>query len=600
MIYLKAFTFSFLFALAVTPLVRFIALRLNFIAIPQMDRWHKKPTAIFGGVAIYTACLATFLMFSQKPLDGSIKGILLGATCILLLGIFDDFKKLPPQIKLVGQIMVASMTLILTNMAFGIKSFPFLALPITIVWVVAITNSFNLLDNMDGLACGIAGVCSFMLFAVSLIEKIPVSGLFFAILAGSCFGFLPFNFNPAKIFMGDAGSMFLGFTIANFAVFGAHRHVSSLIFTLVIPVLILVVPIFDTIFVTVIRRLQGRQIFQGGRDHTSHRLVSLGLSERKTVLLLYLLSIVFGLIAISYSKLNFALVSILSALTIIILLFFGIFLADIGTYDREKYEEVKNKKLKEGKVVMNTLFFYKRNIVEVLVDFVLICIAYYGSYLLRYEGKISPANLDLFMNSLSWVIATKLACFSYSGLYKKIWKYIGVIDLVAIFKAVSLSSILSIVFLTIFFRFREYSRVVFIIDWLLTLLLISGARILIRVMTEYFASFRHGEKRVIIIGAGDRGELILRELKRNKNLNIEPVGFIDNDFTKIGKEIHGTPVLGTIKDLDVLIESLRINEVILTESLCKEHDGLVKICQEANVVLKQIPGLYLDRNYGKN
>jgi len=384
--------------------------------------------------------------------------------------------------------------------------------------------------------------------------------------------------------------------LACITLMGESVNISNLIATLAIPVLILAVPIFDTTLVTLFRIFHGRSIVKGGKDHVSHRLVSLGLSEKRAVVLLYILSIIFGLIALLYSKLDVLIVTLLSGLTIVILLFFGIFLSEIETYKVNQLEKEKTKKIKEGKVVLNSFIFNKRMIVEVVIDVVLVCVAYYSAYLLRYDGKLNVTNLVLIKNSLPWVIVIRLLCFWYFGLYRGIWRYISINDLVSIFKAVSISSGLMILLLTFQFRFGDYSRVVFVIDWLLVLFFLTSIRIFTRTLDESFAHYRVGKKKILIIGAGDTGEMILREVRRKPELNYNPIGFIDDDQSKTGRAIHGVSVLGTRNDLAQIIAQKEIDEILI--AIPSIPDGSLKeifgICAESNVPYREIYGIFKD------
>ncbi|MBN3039025.1 MAG: hypothetical protein JW869_06390 [Candidatus Omnitrophica bacterium] len=588
--YLLPFVISLLFSLLLTRIAIGIAYKFGFVAKPNERRWHKNPTALLGGVGIYLAFLITLLIFAQ--IDFTIFGLLLGVSVIFLVGLADDVFHIKPQLKLIGQILVSCIILAF-GITFKVIATEWIAVPLTIFWIVGITNAFNLLDNMDGLSCGIAFIAAGFLFACSLLQGMHVVAILSAILAGACLGFLRYNFHPAKIFMGDCGSQFLGATIAAIAAIGTTGHISNVAVTLAVPVLILGVPIFDTTFVTLMRKLSGKPVSQGGKDHTSHRLVFLGLSERRTVLLLYLLSILFGLIALLYARMNIIVVSILAALAVIILFFFGIFLGETKTYSDKEREMLEKEAAREDRTILNTIFLHKRRIVEVVIDLVLICISYFTAWLLRFDGKVSETNLILIKNSLPWLVAFRLCCFYYFGLYQGIWRYISVKDLLSIFKAVTASSVLIVLFLTFFFRFEDYSRVVFIIDWVLIVFLASGTRILIRVLRESFISLKPGEKRVLIFGAGDAGEMVLREIRFNKNLNYRPIGFIDDNTKKVGRRIHGVPVLGTRKELTRLVREKGAEEVIVAiPSATKEVlEEIIRECQSCGVKYKRMAGI---------
>jgi len=467
-------------------------------------------------------------------------------------------------------------------------------LPLTLFWIVGVTNSFNLLDNIDGLAVGIAAIASLMLFSSALIFSNNPLGIIGLVLSGAALGFLPYNFHPAKIFMGDSGSMFLGYSLAVISITGITRHLSNLLITMIVPVLILSVPIFDTIFVMIARRLQGRSIFEGGKDHTSHRLVTLGLSQRKTVLLLYGVSIIFGLIAILYSRLNWFVISVIAFLGIVILFFFGLFLSETTTH-RQEYQKQNN--LNGKKTILNSIFSHKRRMMEVFLDLVFICLAYYAAYFLRFEGVLLSSNLYLIRDSLIWIILIKLSLFFTFGLYRGVWRYISISDLLTIFKVVSLGSIASVLFLTFMFRFKEYSRAVFFIDWVLLLFLVAGSRIMFRILGEFFSRAREKGSNVLIFGAGDTGEMVIREIKRNKALDYNPIGFVDDDPAKVGNKIQGIAVLGSRHQLKHLIREYSIKEILIAIPSIDIADfkAISEICEACGVSYRKIKGILDER-----
>jgi len=293
--------FSFLLAFLLTKAVRRIANKLEILDHPNDRKIHKKPIPLLGGLAIYVSFVITiFLNFSFSI---ELKGVIIGGTIILVIGLIDDVKHLPANWKLIGQV-IASSTLIL----FGVKlSF----LPntwwgiggevlLTIIWIVGITNAVNFFDGMDGLATGLAVVCSLSFFIVAQITGQPYLGYLTIALAGSSLGFLKFNFKPASIFLGDAGSTFLGFTLAGIAIMGGWAEKDPKV-ALSLPVLVLSVFIFDMIYITIARIFKGvvrnlkEWIEYTGKDHLHHRLLTLGFSERQTVLLIYLIAACLGI-----------------------------------------------------------------------------------------------------------------------------------------------------------------------------------------------------------------------------------------------------------------------------------------------------------------
>jgi len=588
--YVFSFLMPFFLSLCFTPMVRIVALKKKFVAYPRAERWHKKPTALFGGVAIYLAVL--ICAFILLPRNKGLAGLVTGGTFLFLVGLADDKFRLTPYFKLFTQIIAGAIA-VFSGAVLGLPIDNALLIPLTLLWIVGITNSFNLLDNIDGLAAGIAAISSLMLFFSSLVFSHNPLGVFALILAGAALGFLAYNFHPAKIFMGDCGSMFLGYSLAVASITGTPRHFSNLLITMLVPLLILSVPIFDTLFVMVVRFLQGRKVFEGGSDHTSHRLVTLGLSQRKTVLLLYSLSIVFGSIAMLYSRLNFFIISMITFLAVTIMLFFAFFLFDFTSAKPSPEKRRNNVNLGNNKTIFNALLFHKRRIVEVILDFTFICAAYYLAYFLRFEGGLLKSNFELIKESLLWIILLKMAVFFICGLYRGLWRYVSISDLLTIFKAVTIGSIVSVLFLTFVFRFKEYSRAVFFIDWLVLLFLIASSRALFRVLGEFFSRARDGGNNVLIFGAGDTGEMVIREIKRNKSLKLNPIGFIDDDPFKSGNKIQGIEVMGSRKDMAELLREHEIKEVLIAVPSISVEDfsEIAHICSECGVSYRKIKGI---------
>lgn len=589
--YLLAFFVPFVLTLFLTPLVRALAFKCGLIAFPRADRWHKNPTALMGGIGIYLATVIAILALGS--LSKSMIGLLCGSTLLFLVGLADDKYHLTPYTKLFAQILGGAIA-VFFGVTIPIPIDPIFSVPITLLWIVGVTNAFNLLDNIDGLSVGIAAIVASMLFVTSLNFSNNPLGVVALVLTGAALGFLPYNFNPAKIFMGDSGSMFLGYSLAVISIAGTSRNIFNLFVTMFIPVLILCIPIFDTIFVMIGRRIQGKRIFEGGKDHTSHRLVTLGLSQRKTVLLLYVISFIFGLIGISYLTLNFYVVSVIAFLAIVVLLYFGLFLFE-GTSYKSKTAAVSSRAQtpQDQAVTLTSFIMHKRRIIEVLIDFLFICIAYYSAYYLRFDKTQLSANLVFLRESLLWIIIIKMSVNFAFGLYRGVWRYIGISDFFTIFKVTTAGSVMSILFLTLVFRFREYSRAVFFIDWLLLFFLIMGSRFLFRIMDEFFDRIVIEGKKVLIFGAGDMGELVIREIKRNKALGYLVVGFVDDDPKKTGMRIHGVPVLGGRRILGKLIPSKGIEELIIavTKPQPGEIDDVIAMCQENGIAYKKIKGL---------
>ncbi len=299
-------------ALLVTPLVKRYAFKIGALDRPDRRKVHKRIMPRLGGLAIYISFIAAVLLTMDITLQ--VCGLLVGGTLIIILGIVDDTRGLSPRLKLAGQIIAAAAVIpfglevnSLTNpfsnempLALG-----YLSIPVTVLWIVSVTNAVNLIDGLDGLAGGTSFISALTLAGVVWIET-PTSGALVPgqgeavalalILAASIVGFLHYNFYPAKIFLGDSGSMYLGFSLATLSIMGVAK--SATFISVIIPVVILGIPLLDTVF-AIIRRYCGRRpIFQPDKEHLHHRLIQMGLSHRQAVLSIYGVNVVLGLSAI--------------------------------------------------------------------------------------------------------------------------------------------------------------------------------------------------------------------------------------------------------------------------------------------------------------
>lgn len=304
-----ALLFTFFVTYTTTPLVRKLAFRVGAVDIPKDERrMHSKPIPTMGGLAIFVAF--AFGMLAFVDMNPSFIGLLIGALMIIILGILDDIYDLKPYIKLLGQVCAALVVcfsgVLITRVTLfdQIIYFGNWAIPITVLWIVAITNTINLIDGLDGLACGIVAISSFALLAVSLLSAgNPTVTIVAAVLAGACLGFLPYNLNPAKIFMGDAGAMLLGFVLSVISIQGFFKVNAVVSFG--IPFLVLGLPIADTAFAILRRLLKGQHPFHADRKHLHHRLVDMGLNQKQSVSLLYAISALLAISAVLFAEREF-------------------------------------------------------------------------------------------------------------------------------------------------------------------------------------------------------------------------------------------------------------------------------------------------------
>ncbi|MCL5256938.1 MAG: undecaprenyl/decaprenyl-phosphate alpha-N-acetylglucosaminyl 1-phosphate transferase [Chloroflexi bacterium] len=294
--YLLIVVAALIFSVAGTPLAKRVAVKLGVVDLPGVRKVHSVPVPLLGGAAMYLAFILAVLFFGELFYVQQIVGILLGATLVSFLGIWDDKWGLRPVIKLLGQV-AAALILVVSGVQVGFLHVPALNIAVTVLWVVGITNAMNLLDNMDGLSGGVALVASAFFLLIAAMSGQYLVAILSAAIMGACVGFLYYNFNPATIFMGDTGSLFLGFVLAAIGIklrFPANYD----IVTWMVPVIVLGMPIFDTTLVTISRLRRHKPVSVGGKDHVSHRLVALGFTKREAVMAIHLAGGALGMCAL--------------------------------------------------------------------------------------------------------------------------------------------------------------------------------------------------------------------------------------------------------------------------------------------------------------
>jgi len=574
---------AFSLSLTLTFLTRNLARKYGLVAKPRVDRWHKKPTAMYGGVPIFITVWLFYFFFVQWSREITV--ILVGSSFLFLVGLIDDIFNIKPYQKLLGQIFGA-LFIIGNGLFLNWTESTLINSAITLFWIIGITNAINLLDNMDGLAAGIATIAA-VVIVISLYETGGYSdALIISGFIGALLGFLVFNFNPASIFMGDSGSMFIGFFISTSILLsqtaGRSRSIASV---LAVPVLTLLVPIFDTIFVTILRKLSGKKISQGGRDHTSHRLVALGLSERKAVFLLYGFATTAGILAIIVRNLEFIQSLGLIATFSVLLIMIGIHLAKVKVYEEQKEAQQQN-------AIFTFLvdISYKRRIFEIFLDIFLISLSYYLANTLIFGSIENDENRwESFLMTLPIMIVLKLLAFLLFGVYRGIWRYTTLGDSITFAKAVVAGSVLCILTL-FFFRFEEIPRTVIVLDALFLFVALTASRLTFRLLRRMLPyQPKPNCRKVLIYGAGDGGEMLLREIYNNPKLNYLPVGFIDDDPMKQGKTINGLKIFGSNGALSQVCEESGVQEIIIS---CKQlkPENLHKVkdfCRETGIVLKK-------------
>lgn len=436
-----------------------------FGADPRPDRWHTSPTPTFGGIGIFAGFAISVLLatgIGPVGVPGEILAVATGATIVFAFGLLDDIVHLHPLAKLGAQIAAATVVL-QSSVSVEFVSSPILAWGIGMLWIVGLTNAYNLLDNMDGLA-GSLGVVAAGCFALSAAFVAPNRDIFIIAMGIvlALLGFLPYNLRrsgPARVFMGDSGSQLVGFVLATLGLMASYKEAGTTIATLALPLLILAVPILDTTLVTTLRLRSGRSVTQGGRDHTSHRLVYRGLSERRAVLFLVVISATLGLTSLAYAVLDSGRITTIGVLlSFALLLQFAAFLTGAAATPDE-----------------SGLSHRARLLIDTVVDGALTGAAFYAAYVVVVQGDGTPWQRHVFVWSLPIVLASRYVALACFGLYRRNRQKGRLGPILRITAAVAVSDIVAVAIIGATVSFLDFPIKVFTVDAALaTVLLVCG------------------------------------------------------------------------------------------------------------------------------
>jgi UDP-GlcNAc:undecaprenyl-phosphate GlcNAc-1-phosphate transferase len=581
-------------SLAGGALVRRLASAKGALVPPRPDRWHSEPTPTMGGIAIAAGTLAGFLAIVFRP-DLVLPAaqwfaVPLAALAMFVVGILDDRLQLSPVAKLVASLAIGAFLVFALAGVGPEGTLPSVYTLVATIWFAGICHALNLLDNMDGLAAGI-GLIAALFLAILLAGFLgPTLVVLLTALAGALLGFLFWNRSRARLFMGDCGSLFIGALLGAASLVPIYNAPLAFINPAVLVVLILIVPLFDTGFVLVLRRLAGRQATKGGTDHVSHRLVSLGFSERSAVRTLYLVGIAGGTTAwvLVQGRGVEPMLPLVAAFGVVLVLI-GIYLARVPAYNAEDFIALQKSSFAP---LLKDLAF-RWHAAEVLLDLVLITVCYYIAYRLRFEGEALDEFLPYFTASLPIVLGCKLAALYGSGLYQRSWYTFGLRDVASVLRGVGLGSLLSILTVAYVYRLVGFSRAVFVLDTLLLAVAIVATRASFKTMNLVAATRNKRSRRVLVYGAGRFGQTLVREMRANPMWRMNPIVFLDDDPMKAHRWIMGVPVRGRLDDLEPTLRRYAIDEVVLSSPSINGNVEyrIREICASLN---RPVRRLYMD------
>lgn len=559
------------------------SLRGRLVAAPTGERWHDRPTPTFGGAGIFAGIAAAVgAAVAAGAVDASwtLAGVLAGCAVLFAAGLVDDMRHLSPAAKLAAQFLAAGLA-VSSGLRVDLIGNDVIATIVALVWLVGMTNAFNLLDNMDGLAATLATVaCAY--FAIDAVTVHPNRlVLVLALSLGfACAGFLPFNLRPggdALVFMGDSGSQVLGFLLAALGLAASWTTAGTTVATMLLPLLVLAIPILDTTLVTIVRIAERRPVTQGGKDHTSHRLVYFGLSERKAVGLLAIIAVALGATSVAYNVLDDPRITAVGVLlTFVLLVQFGGFLSDLD--ERRRRGQVGDTSLRRA------LTFEPRRLVEVLVDFVIVCASFLLSYLVVVGGEGTDLQRSVFLGSLPVVLGMRYVVFVAFRIYRRVWRYAAPRDALAIAAAVAISEVLALGVVVATRPLGDFPARVFAVDAVVSAAIVSASRLALRLAPELAGLRARGaRRRVLVVGAGRAGRSLVRELREDTSARV--VAFIDDNPALRGRRVQGVGVIGGTHEIASALETTGAREVLVSIPNAPDDrlDQIVLACTNAAV-----------------
>lgn len=611
--YTVAFLLPLTLTLLITPWVIQFAHKIGAVDMPSERKVHTSIKPRLGGLAIFSSilisCVAIFYLFPNL-FEGVLyykKEIFIIAACtasIFLLGFWDDISPLNPSVKFLVQFIIASFIYFVgfkisnvTNpVAVGMLNVEMIDFPLTVLWIVGVTNAYNLIDGLDGLASGVAMIACLSIFTVSILASSFWVAILALIIAGTLAGFLRYNFNPAKIFLGDSGSLLIGFSLSILSIQSATKITTG--FSLLFPMLVLILPITDTL-ISMIRRFIGSylpggyseekqsfarkiyKMFTPDRSHIHHQLLSLGLTHRSTVLLLYVVSAFFAVSAISFSQIANV------EKSIVIALFMGFVF----------YQCIKNLRYYEIAILNNGLmmpiyerWILNRTIFLSLIDAGFIVLSYGLSYSL--VQSINPDFVEPFgfQHMIMILLTAQLLAYWATGLYRENIQQMGIGNVLKITVSVAYAVLASFFVLLLIHPNPLPLTQILIVNFYFLLTFTLGIRIAYQILRYLFERYKKTGEKVLIYGANDEGTMILHKINNSPGNSIRIAGFLDDDRELEGQFIYGYPILGGHWKLNKLLRKHNIDSIFICEQTLKpeNYNRLQRIATINGVNLKKL------------
>jgi UDP-GlcNAc:undecaprenyl-phosphate GlcNAc-1-phosphate transferase len=556
--------------------------RVGLVSLPDAN--HPRPVPVGGGIAVWMAIAGALITMAATGHEvGGLGVVFAGATVLFLAGVWDDVRLLDPRTKLLIQVGAAAL------MVVGGVTFPlgpqleWVAVPVTILWFVGVCNAFNLVDNMDGMLPGVAAVAAFFVGLFTYATGRPETALLSWVVAATCVGFLPWNLPPARIFLGDSGSMFLGFLLAGLAIGESWAGLTQLGFTILAPALLLAVPIFNTTFVTVTRKLSGIPVSAGKADHINYRLLAHGLSRGRALAAVYVASAVSGTVGVLVVTSTPLAYGVGATLFLLLLMYLGVYLYQgrVAQFERDFHVERTRPGWEES-----PWYRWVIRVIAVAGDVALVFAAAYAAFFLRFDGAIPADQLVNLARVLPYLIVFRVGIALFLGIYETQWHHGMARDAVRLAVVVALGSLL---FASVLFALRlpSFPRTVIVLEGILSLFFFALTRLGVRALGEV-TSLEWGSRegrRTIIAGSSDGVLTVFRALRARGGPGYQVIGFADDDPTAHKSLVGGVRVLGPASRITALARLYGAEHVIFTFPYLDEEQlsGLVRAVLEAGL-----------------
>ncbi len=544
---------AFALATASLPLAIRAGKRLGLTATPAIPIAGRMRVPEFGGISIVGATILSLAMCRALS-----NWLLFGAGAMLLVGVIDDAFELRPYQKFACQLLICGWAAIFALPRFALTPWHVTDFALAILWLLATSNAFNLIDGLDGLAAGVGVIAAGAIAATALMHGAALVALTSIAVAGALAAFMFFNFPPASIIMGDAGALPIGFILGALALSAGEIATNSRLTKYVFPILVMLVPLLDTGVVCVTRLATGSWISRHGRDHSHHRLLALGLSDRAAITVCWSVGAVgavcgFATNVLTHQNMIVALPFLVLAAAIV-----AMFMIDLS-FETNSPGDAYQRMPAIARHILS--LGYKRRVAEAAIDFALISGAFLGAFALRLDFQIGTGTIGGLLRELPYVAIATYPAFATAGIYRGIWRYTSLSDGLRFAGGSLLGGFF--LFAGSFLMPISLSGSIVVLFVILLFNLLVATRVSFRALRRGISQLASANERVLVVGAGEKAAAAANFVFHNRRAKARVIGFIDDDAFKLGKILHGQRVLGGFGELERIYGKSPFEELLV-------------------------------------